>query len=53
MAKRKKSGGKKRTITPEHLAKMQAGKAAAAKKRERTAKFDNLDERLGLTKKKD
>lgn len=42
MAKSKK----KRTITPEHLAKMQEGKRNAKQHRERVAMLSDLDERL-------
>lgn len=42
MAKAKK----KRTITPEHLAKMQDGKRRAKQHRERVAMLSDLDERL-------
>ena len=37
---------KKRTITPEHLAAMQAGKQKAKKHRERVAQLSELDGRL-------
>lgn len=37
---------KKRTITPEHLAKMQEGKRKAKQHRERVAMLSDLDERL-------
>lgn len=36
----------KRTITPEHLAAMQAGKEKAKKHRERMVQISELDERL-------
>lgn len=45
MAKRK-SPKKKRTITPEHLAKMQAGRAKAQKHKERVESVSDLDARL-------
>ena len=37
---------KKRTITPEHLAKMQEGKRKAKQHKERVAMLSDLDERL-------
>lgn len=46
MAKSKK----KRTITPEHLAKMQGGKKKAKQHRERVAMLSDLDERLQKAK---
>ena len=45
MAKRKLSK-KKRTITPEHLAKMQAGRAKAQKHKERGDAVSELEARL-------
>lgn len=45
MAKRK-SSKKKRTITPEHLAKMQEGKVKAQKRKARIAAVSELDARL-------
>lgn len=44
--KRRKSSGKKRTITPEHLAKMQEGRKHAAVRRNRISEL----EELGLNK---
>lgn len=44
MARRKTK--KKRTITPEHLAKMQAGRAKAQKHKERVEALSELDARL-------
>lgn len=43
---RRKSAKKKRTITPEHLAKMQAGRAKAQKHKERVEAVSELDARL-------
>ena len=45
MAKRR-SSKKKRTITPEHLAKMQAGRAKARKHKERVDAVSELETRL-------
>lgn len=45
MAK-KKSSRKKRTISPEHLAKLQAGRAKAQKHKERVDALSELDARL-------
>ena len=46
MAKRKRSTGKKRTISPEHLAKLQAGRAKKRKHDERMASLSELETRL-------
>lgn len=47
MAKRqRKSTGKKRTISPEHLAKMQEGKQAKQRYRERMEGLSELETRL-------
>lgn len=46
MAKRKTTVHKKRTLSQEQIAKMQAGKKLAAEKRKALAKFDNLEKRL-------
>lgn len=43
---RKKSKRKKRTITPEHLAKMQEGKKYAKRKREIKADVAALEKRV-------
>lgn len=48
MAKKRKSTGKKRTLSPEQLAKMQAGKKAKAEKAAALKKFDNVEKRLSL-----
>jgi hypothetical protein len=46
MSRRKKSTRKKRTITPEHLAKMQEGKKYAKRKREIEADVASLEKRV-------
>ena len=47
MAKRRrKATGKKRTISPEHLAKMQEGKQAKQRYRERMEGLAELETRL-------
>lgn len=46
MARRKSSTGKKRTISPEHLAKLQAGRAKKRKHDERMASLSELETRL-------
>ena len=46
MSRRKKSTRKKRTITPEHLAKMQEGKTYAKRKREIEADVVSLEKRV-------
>lgn len=46
MSRRKKSTRKKRTITPEHLAKMQEGKKYAKRKREIEADVVSLEKRV-------
>ena len=43
---RKKAKRKKRTITPEHLAKMQEGKKYAKRKREIEADVASLEKRV-------
>ena len=42
MAKRKSRKKAKRTITPEHLAKMQEGRVRAKKHKERVAMAENI-----------
>lgn len=44
---------KKRTITPEHLAKMQEGKKRAKLHRDRVEQLSELDERLKEASKSD
>ena len=46
MSRCKKSTRKKRTITPEHLAKMQEGKKYAKRKREIEADVVSLEKRV-------
>lgn len=46
MAKRRKSSGKKRTLTPEQLEKMKAGREAKKKHAERVAGISELETRL-------
>lgn len=51
MAKKRKSTKIKRTITPEHLAKMQAGRKTAKVHRERMSELHErgLDKSIGMT----
>lgn len=48
MARRRRSSGKSRTISPEQQEKMQAGRREAAKQRERVEMLSELDERLRI-----
>lgn len=46
MARKRRSSGKKRTISPEQLAKMQAGREKKRKHNERIAGLADLENRL-------
>ena len=48
-----KTTKKKRTITPEHLAKMQEGKKKAQRHRERMKDIDDMSKRMRDAKKND
>ena len=51
MTMARKSGSrakKKRTISPEHLAKMQAGRKRAEEKRKAVSRYNNVEKRLSL-----
>lgn len=47
-AKRKSHTHKKRTISPEQIAKMQEGRKRAAERRQKASRYDNIEKRLSL-----